>query len=61
MAKVDPRKGKEPTGFRYSKIPGPTNALNAYLLGSLGKGIFWLIKTPAKWVIKKVWGSTKKG
>ena len=54
MAKIDSPKGNEQKGFRYSKIPGPTNALNAYILVSLVKGIVWLVKTPIKWIIKKV-------
>jgi hypothetical protein len=55
MAKIDSLKGKEQKGFRYSEIPGrPTNGLNLYLLVSLVKGIVWLVKTPIKWIIKKV-------
>ena len=62
MAKIDSPKGKKPTGFRYSQLPGgPTNGLNLYILVSLVKGIFWLIKTPAKWATNKVRRSTKKG
>ena len=55
MARIDSPKGKEQKSFRYSKIPGgPTKGLNLYLLVSLVKGIVWLVKTPIKWIIKKV-------
>jgi len=54
MGKIDSPKRTEKEEFRYSKIPGPTNALNAYLFVSLVKGIVWLIKTPIKWAIKKI-------
>lgn len=55
MAKIDSPKGKEQKAFRYSEIPGGTdNALKTYLLLSLVKGIVWLVKTPIKWVIKKI-------
>ena len=54
MKKIDSPKGTAQEGFRYSKIPGHNNALNAYLLVSLVKGIVWLVKTPIKWVIKKI-------
>jgi len=56
MEKFDSPKGTEQEDFRYSNIPRPrsTNALNMYLLVSLVKGIVWLIKTPVKWVIKKM-------
>jgi hypothetical protein len=55
MAKIDSPKEKDQKGFRYSEIPGPiTNALNTYFLVSTIKGIIWLVKTPIKWIIKKV-------
>jgi len=52
MAKINRPKKTRPQAFRYSQMPG--GGLHPYLLVSTVKGIVWLIKTPIKWIIKKV-------
>ena len=51
MEKINRPKKKRPEAFRYSKMPDP---LELYFFVSLIKGIVWLVKTPIKWVIKKM-------
>ncbi|HEY5773027.1 MAG TPA: hypothetical protein VIS75_10380 [Chitinophagaceae bacterium] len=51
MAKINRPKKTKQEAFRYSKMP---DGLELYFFVSLLKGIVWLVKTPIKWVIKKM-------